>query len=64
MKLLKMIVFIFFIYLLRRFFQLYKAMKAIQARQEAELNKNHTGQAQKASEAKGDIIEADFKVIK
>ena len=60
MKLLKVIVVIFLFYFIRRFFQMYKVMKAMQERQSAEFQAH----AAKEAEKKGDIIEADFKIIK
>ncbi len=56
MKLLKIITAVFIIYFIRRFFQLYKAMKSMQEKQ-AELERTKP-------KDKGDVIEADFKVIK
>jgi uncharacterized membrane protein len=61
MKLLKIISVIFLIYFIRRFFQMYKVMAEIQKRQQAERvqpSKNYP------SDKNGDVIEAEFNVVK
>ena len=64
MKLLKIIVAVFAIYFIRRFFQLYKAMKGLQEQQEQMMKtRAHEEELNKAAK-NGDVIEADFKVIK
>ena len=59
MKLIKIISFFFIIYFVRRFIQLYRAMKKIQqAQAQGKTYHEHTSQ-----NSKGNVVEADFKVV-
>jgi len=60
MKILKIISIFFVIYFIRRFIQLYRTMKKIQEAQAAGQTFNQT---QTHAAPKGEIINADFKVV-
>lgn len=61
MKLLKILLFIFAIYFIRRFIQLYRVMKKIQ---EEQLRQQREESQAKAQSRSGEVVDAEYKVIK
>jgi uncharacterized protein YpmB len=63
MRLLKVIVLIFLVYFIRRFYQMYKYMKQVERERLAAEEKAKEASDIKQAKDKGQVVDADFKVM-